>query len=194
MKNRFDLVLRLSIALIFGAMLSSARASNASVEPDEIWLQLNPTEQRLEVMLGEHPVVYYKNVAWGSGGIGLKQRQGDEVTPVGSFRVRWINRDSKYRLFFGFDYPNPSYANQGLRSGALTPQQHNKIVRAWEREQIPPQTTAIGGSLGIHGLGRANPEVHAVANWTNGCIALNNTQIEHLAGLISVGTRVVITQ
>lgn len=181
------------LALGLWCTATSANAVLPTPEPDEIWVQLNAGEQRLEVMLGDQPVVYYKNVAWGSGGIGVKQRQGDEVTPVGSFRVRWINRDSKYRVFFGFDYPNPNYAERGLRTGALTPRQHNKIVRAWEREQIPPQRTAIGGSLGIHGLGRANPEIHAMMNWTDGCIALNNTQIEHLAGLISVGTRVVIT-
>lgn len=198
MRNRLPVTFSLCIALLLGTMQSTALAAAVNIspapEPDEIWVLLNRQEQRLEVMLGDYPVVYYKNIAWGSGGVGVKKRQGDEVTPVGSFRIRWINRDSKYRLFFGFDYPNPTYADQGLRTGALTPQQHNKIVKAWKQKKIPLQGTALGGALGIHGLGKANPEIHQMLNWTNGCIALNNTQIDHLAELVSIGTRVVIVE
>lgn len=198
MIKKLAITCSLYLALLFGAMYNPALAETVVLtpppEPDEIWVRLNPGEQRLEVLLGDYPVVYYKNVAWGRGGIGFKKRQGDEITPVGSFRIRWINRDSKYRIFFGFDYPNPTYAEQGLRTGALTPQQHNKIVEAWSQNKVPLQSTAIGGALGIHGLGRADLEIHQMLNWTNGCIALNNTQIDHLAELISIGTRVVIVQ
>ncbi len=193
MKNRFAIIFSLCIALLVSVLPSMALAElSPPPEPDEVWLKLNKDEQRLQVMLGDYAVVHYHNISWGRGGIGVKQRQGDKVTPVGSFRIRWINRDSKFRVFFGFDYPNPTYADMGLSKGALTPVQHNEIIKAWQTEKVPLQSTALGGALGIHGLGNADAEVHQNLNWTNGCIALNNAQIDHLASLVSIGTRVLI--
>ncbi len=187
---------RLCAILLLGSSLGLAQAtsiaSSRTDNPEELWLLINATEQRLQVMLGEKPVVYYRNISWGRGGIGIKQRKGDSVTPVGSFRIRWINRDSKYRLFFGFDYPTPSYADRGLQSGSLTTAQHKKIVNAWKKDNVPLQGTAIGGALGIHGLGSADADIHQRVNWTGGCIALNNAQIDHLSRLVDIGTRVVI--
>lgn len=186
----------LAVPLVASVLSMDAVASRIdplpAAEPDELWLLLNPKDQQLEVMLGDYPIVHYRNVSWGRGGIGVKQRQGDEVTPIGSFRIRWINRDSKYRLFFGFDYPNQTYADRGLRDGALTPAQYNKIVSAWQQDQVALQSTALGGAVGIHGLGNADLSIHQKLNWTAGCIALNNAQIDHLAKLVSIGTRVEI--
>lgn len=186
----------LAFALLFATLQGHAQALSVDVtpppEPDELWLLLNQDEQRLQVMLGDYPVVYYQNVAWGRGGVGVKQRQGDQVTPVGDFRIRWINRNSKYRVFLGFDYPNRSYADLGLRSGTLTPYEHKQIINAWSLDKVPPQSTALGGSLGIHGLGNADADIHNRLNWTSGCVALNNVQIDHLMELVSIGTRVII--
>jgi len=195
MKNRLAIIFCFCLTLLCAALSPASAASinlSPPPEPDELWLLLNQKEQRLEVMLGDVPVVFYQNIAWGRGGIGLKQRQGDAITPVGSFRIRWINRNSKYRIFLGFDYPNLSYAERGLRTGALTPIEHRKIVTAWDRNKVPPQSTAIGGALGIHGLGNADADIHSRLNWTSGCVALNNAQIDHLIQLVSIGTRVVI--
>ena len=58
--------------------------------------------------------------------------------------------------------------------------------------QTPPQNTALGGYIGIHGLGNRDPAIHKKMNWTDGCIALTDEQIEQLAQWIDVGTRVVI--
>lgn len=191
-RQRFAATLCFCLALLLRSTVAGAGVEPSPTKPDELWLLLNPTEQRLQVMLGEYPVLYYHGVAWGRGGIGIKKQLGDRVTPVGDFRIRWINRDSKFRLFFGLDYPNPPYAHRGLHNGTLTNAQHTKILKDWNRNKTPPQDTAMGGSLGIHGLGNASLEVHQKVNWTNGCIALNNAQIDHLSRFISVGTRVVI--
>lgn len=190
--NFWRLCAMLLLASSLGLTQAASFATHSADSPEELWLLINATEQRLQVMLGENPVVYYRNISWGRGGIGIKQRQGDSITPVGSFRIRWINRDSKYRLFFGFDYPTPSYADRGLEAGSLTAMQHKKIVNAWKQDGVPLQGTAIGGALGIHGLGDADAAIHQQVNWTGGCIALNNAQIDHLSGLVTIGTRVEI--
>jgi L,D-peptidoglycan transpeptidase YkuD (ErfK/YbiS/YcfS/YnhG family) len=56
----------------------------------------------------------------------------------------------------------------------------------------PPQNTILGGAIGIHGIGNGDPEIHKRFHWTEGCVAVTNEQIERLAELVDIGTRVVI--
>ncbi len=183
----------LKVAL--NALLLASAPAVASVNPaggEEVWVLLNPEKQRLQVMRGAKAIVLYNNVSWGRGGVGLKTRVGDNVTPIGEFRVRWINEDSRFRTFFGFDYPTPQYAQLGLLRGDLDDQQYGRIIEARRSGDVPLQNTRLGGALGIHGIGNGDAALHNATNWTQGCIALNNDQIDHLAQYIKVGTRVVI--
>ncbi|MEM6986417.1 MAG: L,D-transpeptidase [Pseudomonadota bacterium] len=174
-------------------VLSGASAAHVShPEREEVWVLLNPEKQRLQVMRGTRAIVLYNNVSWGRGGVGVKKRAGDNVTPIGEFRVRWINEDSKFKLFFGFDYPSPHYAHLGFIRGDLSPAQYGSIMESSRRGKVPLQNTQLGGALGIHGLGDADDSIHYATNWTQGCIALDNSQISHLAKYVRVGTRVVI--
>jgi L,D-peptidoglycan transpeptidase YkuD (ErfK/YbiS/YcfS/YnhG family) len=50
----------------------------------------------------------------------------------------------------------------------------------------------LGGQIGIHGLGSGDIKVHEVFDWTHGCIALTNSQIDHLSQLVDTGTVVKI--
>jgi L,D-peptidoglycan transpeptidase YkuD (ErfK/YbiS/YcfS/YnhG family) len=50
----------------------------------------------------------------------------------------------------------------------------------------------LGGAIGIHGIGGGSPDVHRRFHWTEGCVAVSNEQIERLAELVGIGTRVVI--
>ena len=54
---------------------------------------------------------------------------------------------------------------------------------------------ALGGAIGIHGLGPETPEkihIHDNLDWTEGCIALRNDEVHELRKFLSIGTRVVI--
>ncbi len=66
------------------------------------------------------------------------------------------------------------------------------ILRAFQEQAIPPQETPLGGYIGIHGIGRGDPAIHQKFNWTQGCIALTNRQIDDLSKWVHVGMRVVI--
>jgi lipoprotein-anchoring transpeptidase ErfK/SrfK len=70
--------------------------------------------------------------------------------------------------------------------------QLDSILKALQQHRTPPQNTPLGGRLGIHGIGRANPAIHKAINWTDGCVALTNQQIRQLSPWVQVGTRVVI--
>ena len=69
---------------------------------------------------------------------------------------------------------------------------YRAILNARDRGQLPPQDTALGGHIGIHGVGRLTTDDHRLFNWTQGCIALTDAQIDELAHWLALGTRVVI--
>ena len=58
--------------------------------------------------------------------------------------------------------------------------------------KTPPQDTPLGGQIGIHGIGNGDQDIHHNYNWTNGCIALTNEQIDQLGKWIKPGVLVNI--
>jgi hypothetical protein len=66
------------------------------------------------------------------------------------------------------------------------------VRRALRTNSVPPQNTPLGGFIGIHGIGIGDPKIHALFNWTEGCIALTNEQVDELAQWVHVGTPVTI--
>lgn len=175
-----------------GLGLSSAHA-DIRVEPKPMpWVVVDAEQETLTVMGAGMPLEIFEGVAFGGGGVGLKQRRGDEVTPRGEFRVSWINPGSRFRLFFGLDYPNLDHAEHAYRDGRIDRPTFLSIRSAALRGETPPQHTPLGGYIGIHGLGRADPEIHALFNWTLGCVAVDNGQIDRLSRWIRPGMRVEI--
>ena len=95
------------------------------------------------------------------------------------------------------DYPNLLDAWYGYKNNIISSAVFKEIAVAYKHRQTPPQYTQLGGNIGIHGLGKVTQERlknHAVFNWTNGCIALTNEQINDLKKYVSIGTRVVIRE
>ena len=62
------------------------------------------------------------------------------------------------------------------------------ILSAIQSGKIPPQRTALGGGVGIHGGGV--PELGS--NWTWGCVGLTNKDVEDFFDYVNVGTPVII--
>ncbi len=165
----------------------------AKGEPSR-WLLVDTSAQSLMVMEGQTIKQRFDNISVGRNGTAPLRYRGDNTTPLGTFRIAWVNPNSRYKTFFGFDYPNLPLAEQALRRGLIDLAAYNEISSAIRHGQLPPQNTPLGGYLGIHGLGRADPKIHATMNWTQGCIALTNQQIDELSQWIEVGTRVVISE
>jgi murein L,D-transpeptidase YafK len=164
-----------------------------ATERDGVWLLVDTRADRLTVMNAQGPLEVFEPIALGSRGAGLKQRRGDDLTPLGSFRVGWINPNSKFSLFIGLDYPNLEYARIALRQGRIDPPTFERIRSALAAGRTPPQDTPLGGQIGIHGIGGGDPRIHRAGfDWTQGCIALDDAQIRRLAGWVGPGTRVEV--
>ena len=184
-----------SVAQESTSRLAPAVAANRDAEPlsqrQPLKLPLaNPrivvskSQRRLELYSDGKLVRTYK-VGLGLNPVPDKVRQGDRATPEGEFYVFTKNDKSAFYLSLGISYPNVEDAERGLRDKLISRAQHDAIVRAIKRKATPPQNTALGGDIYIHGNG-------ASSDWTWGCVALENEDIKELFAAVPVGTSVTI--
>jgi murein L,D-transpeptidase YafK len=142
------------------------------------------TERRLELYSGGAVVRRYK-IGLGLSPVEDKVRQGDRRTPEGEFYVFTKNDKSAFHLSLGLSYPNIEDAERGVRDKLISQRQHDEIVRAIKRKATPPQNTALGGDIYIHGDGVSS-------DWTWGCVALENADMKELFDAVAAGTPVTI--
>ena len=158
----------------------------------ETWLLVDTVNLRLMVMQGSDVVHTYAGISIGRDGVSREKIRGDQRTPVGRFRIAWIREESGFHRFLGLDYPDRKRAWRARENMQLEEGDWQAIRRAHESGKIPPQGTPLGGQIGIHGLGEGDPEIHGMFNWTNGCVALTNEQLDDLMQWVHIGTRVDI--
>ncbi len=117
--------------------------------------------------------------------VGDKIRQGDKRTPEGSYYICMKNPRSKYHLSLGLSYPSIEDAERGLEQKLITKNDHDRIIERISKKSIPPWDTPLGGEIFIHGGGET-------WDWTYGCVAMCNKDIEELFKVVALGTQVVI--
>lgn len=168
--------------------------NGAPLPDDEPWIFIDKSERRMVVNDGNGYRETFR-VALGQMPEGDKHREGDGRTPEGEFYVCNRIRHDRFHRFLGVAYPGPEDAEWGRRHRLLQPIEYRSIYRAHRRRTMPPWTTALGGNIGIHGYGRRRDRAaqHAAGrDWTDGCIAVTNDEIQRISDHIRIGTRVVI--
>jgi L,D-peptidoglycan transpeptidase YkuD (ErfK/YbiS/YcfS/YnhG family) len=112
-------------------------------------------------------------VELGSGGLQPKRRAGDRATPEGRYRItdKKSGTATRYHLALLIDYPNAEDRRRFERS-----------VKAGEI----PRGAGPGGLIEIHGGGGSGRD------WTDGCVALTDRDMDRLFSLVRVGTPVTI--
>lgn len=166
--------------------------SFAACAEDSVWLLVDIKSHKIEVKKGEQTLDVLQGISIGRKGAGLKSRRGDDITPQGNYRIGWVGGESHFRKFFGLTYPSVQDAEIALKRGIISQQDYYSITAAHQFNQVPPQNTPLGGQIGIHGLGAGDERVHQIFDWTHGCIALTNEQIDHLSQWLDTGTVVKI--
>ncbi|SMQ61340.1 L,D-transpeptidase catalytic domain [Altererythrobacter xiamenensis] len=114
----------------------------------------------------------YRGIQFGDAPLGHKRFEGDERTPEGRYTIDRRNPQSSYYLSLGISYPNRS-----------------------DRAFAASYGRSPGGDIFIHGQpnGLAS-DLRMRGDWTDGCIALANHEIEELWRLVPNGTPIVIRQ
>jgi murein L,D-transpeptidase YafK len=123
---------------------------------------------------------------------GPKRRSGDWKTPEGTYRISGPPRESRYHLFVPIDYPSRADVEAGLRDGVISRRTAERLLAGLARGELPPQDSPLGGTLGFHGEGERWRGDSEVLDWTYGCFALADADMEFIARRAPVGTPVVI--
>jgi murein L,D-transpeptidase YafK len=111
-------------------------------------------------------------VALGHQPLGPKTQLGDNKTPEGVYTIDSRNPGSHYHLALHISYPSPA-----------------------DRERARKQRVDPGGAIMIHGLPQGYSwlgPLHRQSDWTLGCVAVTDAEIEEIWGLVPLGTVVEI--
>ena len=128
---------------------------------------------------------------------GPKFQDGDSRTPEGEYYIcRKLTKEALTNPLMGtrwmqVSYPNIEDAEAGLSAGLITKAEYNAIKAANKARVMPPQTTALGGGIGIHG-GYFDNLGKSTKTWTGGCIGMRNADIEDVFRHTPLGTPVII--
>ena len=137
--------------------------ASAAERVDEI--RVDKSERRMTLLRDGRIVKSYR-ILLGDAPIGHKRQQGDERTPEGRYRITFRNDKSRFHLSLRVSYPNEA-----------------------DRRQARARGVDPGGDIMIHG---GTPPGYS-RDWTDGCIALSNAQIEEVWRLVPVGTPIEIS-
>lgn len=128
-------------------------------------------ERRLTLLSKGKQLQTYK-IALGGNPVGPKERYGDNKTPEGTYVIDSRNRDSRYHLSLHISYPNEKDKKRAKQLG------------------VSP-----GGDIMIHGIKNGFSwagDLHTDVDWTKGCIAVTDEEIEEIEKLVPNGTIVEI--
>ncbi|HEX7037390.1 MAG TPA: L,D-transpeptidase family protein [Pseudomonadales bacterium] len=132
---------------------------------------IDKSERQLTLMRDGRPLRSY-TVALGGAPKGAKRFEGDQRTPEGVYFIDYRNANSQFHRALRISYPNEADRARALDAG-LDP----------------------GGQIMIHGLKNGQGwlgERHRAGDWTDGCIAVTNDEIEEIWSLVDLGTPVEI--
>lgn len=143
----------------------------------EVALIVDKSDYCLQVLYRKRIIRTYKAV-FGPRPMENKRMEGDRCTPEGSFTIQTKNPKSQYNKFMLISYPNDSSRVQ-----------FNKL----QASGIIPKNARIGGDIGIHGIWQGGDDmIDLGVGWTDGCVALRNSDVNELFSMIDVGTKVTI--
>jgi L,D-peptidoglycan transpeptidase YkuD (ErfK/YbiS/YcfS/YnhG family) len=128
-------------------------------------------ERRL-TLISKGKVLTTYQIALGGTPNGPKERQGDNKTPEGTYLIDSKNKDSRYHLSLHISYPNEKDKKRAKQLG------------------VSP-----GGDIMIHGIKNGFSwvgDLHTELDWTKGCIAVTDEEIEEIGKLAPNGTIVEI--
>lgn len=122
-------------------------------------IHVDKSERRMQLLRGGKVLRTYR-ILLGDAPVGHKHQQGDEKTPEGDYRISGRNPNSRFHLSLRISYPNDADRKQARKRG------------------VDP-----GGDIMIHG---GNSVLYPF-DWTDGCIAVSNKEIEEIWSLVPTG-------
>jgi murein L,D-transpeptidase YafK len=131
-------------------------------------------EQRVMQLFNNGSMIKIYNISLGRNPIGHKEKEGDKKTPEGWYYISGRNPNSSYHLSLRISYPNET-DKQNAKNAGYSP----------------------GGDIMIHGFPNYMSmleEYYINNDWTDGCIAVTNDEIEEIWKAVKDGTPIYINK
>ena len=159
--------LRVLLLVVLGLGLSACGSSKFKTYngPEVTEIQVSKSDRKMYLLHNDKVLKSY-DIALGFAPEGHKQFEGDGKTPEGTYFISHKNPKSAYHLSLGISYPNEADVTYASSMGK-----------------------APGGDIFIHG---GPPRKVPVRDWTAGCIAVSDKQIEVIYSMIKPGTPIHI--
>ncbi|WP_201555370.1 L,D-transpeptidase family protein [Psychrobacter sp. 72-O-c] len=178
--------LMMSIGLVVSAVVSTTAiayvkhspltANNAQTIPNTVVIDkvLVDKSERTVQLLSDDKVITSYHIALGDSPTGHKQQQGDERTPVGSYKLDYKNEKSKFYRSIHISYPNAADKAHAKKLGV-----------------------SAGGDIMIHGQKNGFGHLASVTqqrDWTDGCIAVTDDEMDQIMEAVEIGTAIEIIE
>jgi murein L,D-transpeptidase YafK len=170
-------VLRPLVAVVVAGLLALAPAAPVLAQiphfkPLKADLVIVRKAARSLQLVHEGRVIATYRVALGRDPSGPKRREGDGRTPEGVYTLDWRNPNSNFHRSIHVSYP-----------------------REWDGLHAARWGVSAGGEIMLHGLPNGVPPErvgHPEIDWTDGCIALTNDEMDEIWALVDDGTTIII--
>ena len=156
-------------SLLSFALLAACTTAPPLDGPLADFVLVDKSDRQLTLFHDGKAVNTYSGLQLGDAPLGHKRFEGDERTPEGRYTIDYRNPDSAYHLSLHISYPD-----------------------AQDSAFAQGQGRSPGGEIFIHGQPNALPLGRMPGDWTDGCIALSNAEIEELWALVPDGTPIEI--
>jgi murein L,D-transpeptidase YafK len=126
--------------------------------------------RKLEILDSRGKILKEYRVALGDSPTGAKVCEGDEKTPEGEYSLDWVNERSRFHRSIHVDYP-----------------------RSKDREAAKQKSCPPGKDIFLHGTGGIDfGKAHRIVDWTDGCVAVSNGEIDEIIKLLKLPARIEI--
>ena len=143
----------------------------ANIKIDKVYV--DKSERVLKLLSGDRVIKTY-HIALGDSPVGHKRQEGDERTPTGSYVLDYKNENSSYYRSIHVSYPN-----------------------AADKAQAKKRGVSAGGDIMIHGQKNGLGHLAAITqqrDWTDGCIAVTNDEMDEIMALVAIDTPIEIVE
>lgn len=151
------------------ALLATSASAAAEPLPLVDHIVVRKAERVMELYAEDRLVRRIAGIQLGGAPLGPKRFQGDKRTPEGRYTIDYGNPDSSYNLSLHISYPN-----------------------ARDSAYARSQGRSAGGLIFIHGSPNGYPDGRPPGDWTDGCIAVSDAEIEALWQAVPDGTAIDI--
>ena len=158
-----------TLMLMLSSILAPVGAAEEAIKADRVVVKKS---QRLLFLFKDNQILHRFEIALGDEPEGHKLEEGDWRTPEGLYVIDWRNPRSRFYKSLHISYPN------------------ERDIRESAAQGVDP-----GGMIMIHGLppeAVSNPENYVGLDWTDGCIALRNEDMDIVWSAVDDGTPIEI--